>query len=145
MRHLRAIVLSSALMAAFAAALPLARAGAYMDAVRVQQACRSIAELGASAFAARPSTAAIMDSFELQAAARTWLEQMNTQHPIPAGREGQIIRETAVHAFTRAASAQGAYDYGWARCMDEYALPPFGTVQVQPRPHPTPTPIERPR
>ena len=145
MRYLRAILLSSGLIAAFPAAFPAAHAGAYMDAVRVQQACRSIAELGANAFAARPSTAAMMDSFELQAAARTWLEQMNTLQPIPAGREGQIIRETAVHAFTRAASAQGAYDDGWARCMDEYALPPFGTVQVQPRPHPTPTPIERPR
>ena len=105
-----------------------ALAGPYLDAVRVQQACRSIGELGASAFQARPSTAGIMTRFELRSAAQVWLQQMNTLHPIPEGREGRIIRATAMHAFTAALSPQDAYDYGWARCMDAYGPPPPGTA-----------------
>ena len=106
-----------------------ARAGPYMDEVRVQQACRSIGELGASAFQARPSTSGIMSRFELQQAARVWLQQMNTLHPIPEGREGRIIRATVMHAFTEAISPRDAYDYGWARCMDAYGPSPFGPAR----------------
>ncbi len=121
--RLTAIVLAASALLAPGTAL----AGPYLDAVRVQQACRSIGELGASAFQARPSTAGIMNRFELRSAARVWLQQMNTLHPIPEGREGRIIRATAMHAFTAALSPQDAYDYGWARCMDAYGPPPVGT------------------
>ena len=120
------IVLATCALLAPATAL----AGPYMDQVRVQQACRSIGELGASAFQARPSTAGIMTRFELRAAAQVWLQQMNTLHPIPEGREGRIIRAAAMHAFTQALSPRDAYDYGWARCMDAYGPAPFGPAGV---------------
>lgn len=121
-------VVAALLWAGSMLALPAAQAGPYMDAVRVQQTCQSIGEVGASAFQARPSTAGIMDSFDLESAARVWLQRMDALQPIPAGREGDIIRDTAMYAFTRAASARDAYEYGWARCMDVYGPPPLGSV-----------------
>lgn len=131
MPHLSALLLTGFVLTGPVSPQP----GPYLQSMQVQEACRSIGEVGAQAWRARPSTAGMMQPFELRAAARVWLDQINTLHPIPQGEEGEIIRKTVMNAFLTAGSEQQAYEYGWATCMDTYG-PAWGggTPRVRPAP-----------
>lgn len=101
-------------------AVPCAHAGPYSDAVRSQELCQTMGQMGMLAYRARPASAPQMSSDQLHDAASASMDQVNATQQLPGGVEGRIIRQTVDHAFMSAPDAQDAYGYGWGHCMDEY-------------------------
>ena len=97
-----------------------AHAGIYTQAVQTQEACTAVGKMGVIAYRARSAGVSTMSGAQRQDAADAWLAKVDALQPIPGGVKGRIIRKAVDHAFTAAPSAQDAFEYGWAECMDVY-------------------------